>query len=82
MHNRTVFFCLVSNLTRRLMIAESEKVDADRTLETIRLRNDDLRKKYEQLILDNDHRIHLEDHMRELTEMRRLTGWNNRVICL
>lgn len=64
------------------MIAESEKVDADRTLETIRLRNDDLRKKYEQLILDNDHRIHLEDHMKELTEMRRLTGWNNRVICL
>lgn len=64
----------VSNLTRRLMLAESEKIDADRCLETIRLRNDELRKKYEQLIFDNDHRIHLEDHVRELTEMKRLTG--------
>ena len=58
------------------MIAESEKTDADRILETIRIRNDELRKKYEQLILDNDHRIHLEDHMRELNEMKRLTGGN------
>jgi predicted metal-dependent hydrolase len=66
--------CLVSNLTRRLMIVESEKTEADRTLETVRIRNEELRKKYEQLIIDNDHRMHVEDHVREITEMKRLTG--------
>ena len=59
------------------MIAESEKSDADRTLETIRIRNEELRKKYEQLIIDNDHRIHVEDHVREMNEMKRLTGSMN-----
>jgi predicted metal-dependent hydrolase len=68
------FACLVSNLTRRLMIVESEKTEADRTLETVRIRNEELRKKYEQLIIDNDHRMHVEDHVREITEMKRLTG--------
>jgi hypothetical protein len=56
------------------MIIESEKTEADRTVETIRIRNEELRKKYEQLIMDNDHRIHLEDHVREINEMKRLTG--------
>ena len=56
------------------MIIESEKTEADRTLGTIRIRNEELRKKYEQLIMDNDHRIHIEDHVRELNEMKRLTG--------
>jgi predicted metal-dependent hydrolase len=56
------------------MIVESEKTEADRTLETIRIKNEELRKKYEQLIMDNDHRIHVEDHVRELNEMKRLTG--------
>lgn len=56
------------------MIVESEKSDADRTVETIRIRNEELRKKYEQLIVDNDHRIHVDEHVRELNEMRRLTG--------
>jgi hypothetical protein len=56
------------------MIAESEKTEADRTLETIRMRNDDLRKKYEQLIIDNDHRIHVDEHVREMNEMKRLTS--------
>jgi hypothetical protein len=56
------------------MIAESEKTEADRTLETIRMRNDELRKKYEQLIIDNDHRIHVDEHIREMNEMKRLTS--------
>ena len=56
------------------MVAESEKTEADRTLETIRMRNDDLRKKYEQLIIDNDHRIHVDEHVREMNEMKRLTS--------
>jgi hypothetical protein len=56
------------------MIIESEKTEADHSLETIRIRNEELRKKYEQLIMDNDHRIHLEDHIREMNEMKRLTG--------
>ncbi len=56
------------------MIIESEKTEADHSLETIRIRNEELRKKYEQLIMDNDHRIHLDDHIREMNEMKRLTG--------
>lgn len=65
---------IVSNLTRRLMVVESEKSEGDRTVETLRIRNEELRRKYEQLIIDNDHRIHVEDHVRELNEMKRLTG--------
>jgi hypothetical protein len=56
------------------MIVESEKTEGDRTVETIRIRNEELRKKYDQLIMDNDHRIHVEDHVREIAEMKRLTG--------
>ena len=56
------------------MIVESEKSDADRTVETVRIRNEELRKKYEQLFLENDHRIDLDDHVREMNELKRLTG--------
>ncbi|CAF2411488.1 unnamed protein product [Rotaria sp. Silwood2] len=62
----------VSNLTRRLMVIESEKTEVDRLLETMRIKNEDLRKQYEQLIIDNDHRMHVEDHVREINEMKRL----------
>ena len=70
------FFCcnLVFNLTRRLLIVESEKIESDRILETIRIRNEDLKRKYEQLMLDNNHRIHIQEHMQEINEMKRLTG--------
>ncbi|CAF0777451.1 unnamed protein product [Adineta ricciae] len=63
----------VSNLTRRLLIVESEKSESDRVLDTIRLRNDDLKRKYDQLMLDNSHRIHVQEHMQEISEMKRLT---------
>jgi hypothetical protein len=56
------------------MIIESEKTEGYRTLETFRIRNEELRKKYEQLIIDNDHRMHVEDHVREINEMKRITG--------
>jgi hypothetical protein len=70
------FYCnLVSNLTRRLLIVESEKTESDRILETIRIRNEDLKRKYEQLMLDNNHRIHIQEHMQEINEMKRLTGY-------
>jgi predicted metal-dependent hydrolase len=56
------------------MIVESDKTEADRTVEIIRIKNEELRKKYEQLIVNNDHRIHVEDHVREIHEMKRITG--------
>ena len=69
------YLSLVSNLTRRLLIVESEKTEGDRILETIRIRNDDLKRKYEQLMLDNNHRIHIQEHVQEISDMKRLTGW-------
>ena len=56
------------------MVAESDKADADRTVGTIRLRNEELRKNYDQVILQNDHRMNVDDHVREMTEMKRLLG--------
>ena len=56
------------------MVAESDKADADRTVGTVRLRNEELRKNYDQVILQNDHRMHVDDHVREMTEMKRLLG--------
>ena len=56
------------------MVAESDKADADRTVGTIRLRNEELRKNYDQVILQNDHRMHVDDHVQEMTEMKRLLG--------
>ncbi|CAF3361010.1 unnamed protein product [Rotaria sp. Silwood1] len=63
----------VSNLTRRLLIAESEKTESDRILETIRIRNEDLKRKYDQLMMDSNHRIHIQEHVYEISEMKRLT---------
>jgi predicted metal-dependent hydrolase len=56
------------------MIVDNEKIEADRLLETMRIRNEDLRRKYEQLMMDNNHRIHVQEHMHEINEMKRLTG--------
>ena len=56
------------------MIVESEKTDADRILDTIRMKNEDLRRKYDQLMMDNNHRIHVQEHVNEIGEMKRLTG--------
>ncbi len=64
----------MSNLTRRLLIVENEKSESDRILETIRIRNEDLKRKYEQLMMDNNHRIHIQEHVQEISEMKRLTG--------
>jgi hypothetical protein len=64
----------VSHLTRRLLIVENEKSESDRILETIRIRNEDLKRKYEQLMMDNNHRIHIQEHVQEISEMKRLTG--------
>ena len=64
----------MSNLTRRLLIVENEKTESDRILETIRMRNDDLKRKYEKLMLENNHRIHIQEHIQEISEMKRLTG--------
>ena len=56
------------------MIVESEKTEADRILDTIRMKNEDLRRKYDQLMMDNNHRIHVQEHVHEIGEMKRLTG--------
>lgn len=64
----------VSTLTRRLLVVESEKTEGDRLLETIRIRNEDLRRKYEQIMMDNTHRIHVQEHIYEMSELKRLTG--------
>lgn len=56
------------------MIVENEKTDGDRIVETIRIRNEDLKRKYDQLMLDNNHRIHVQEHIQEIGEMKRLTG--------
>jgi hypothetical protein len=71
---QTLFYNLVSNLTRRLLIVENEKTESDHTLETIRIKNDDLKRKYEQIMIDNNHRIHIQEHVQEISEMKRLTG--------
>lgn len=57
------------------MIVESEKVENDRILETIRIRNGDLKRRYDQLLIDNNHRIHVQEHVQEIGEMKRLTGY-------
>jgi hypothetical protein len=56
------------------LIIESEKTEGDRSLETIRIRNEDLRRKNDQLMIDNNHRIHVQEHVQEISEMKRLTG--------
>lgn len=56
------------------MIIENEKAEADRLVKATRIKNEELTKKYEQLIIDNDHRMHVEDHVREISEMKRVTG--------
>lgn len=38
------------------------------------MKNDDLKRKYEQLMLDSNHRIHIQEHVQEISEMKRLTG--------
>ena len=56
------------------MLIENEKSENDQLLETLRIRNEDLRRKYEQSILENNHRIHVQEHVHEISEMKRLTG--------
>ncbi|CAF1317990.1 unnamed protein product [Rotaria magnacalcarata] len=63
----------VSHLTRRLMIVENEKTENDRILETIRMRNEDLKRKNDHLVMDSNHRIHVQEHVHEISEMKRLT---------
>lgn len=67
-------FSLVSNLNRRLLLIETEKAENDRILETFRIRNEDLRRKYEQILRENDHRISIAEHINEVNEMKHLTG--------
>jgi hypothetical protein len=62
------------NLTQRLMVADKDKQDGHRTIESLRMKNEQLRQQYDQLIMANDHRIHLDDHMREINDMKRLLG--------
>ncbi|CAF4499406.1 unnamed protein product, partial [Didymodactylos carnosus] len=67
------FFDIVSKLTKRLLLIESERTETDKNLETVRLKNQDLTRRYEQLMVANDHRINVDEHVREISEMKRLT---------
>mgnify|MGYP000524807635 CR=1 FL=1 len=69
-----LFSNLVSNLNRRLIMIENEKTENGQALETFRIRNEDLKRKYEQLMIDNKHRIHVQEHIQEISQMKRLTG--------
>ena len=59
------------NLTRQLMVVEREKLDQERTIENLRMKNEELRHQYDQLLIANDHRIHLNDHLQEMNELQR-----------
>ena len=41
------------------------------------MKNDELKRKYEQLLMDNTHRIHVQEQIHEINEMKRLTGSKN-----
>ena len=59
------------------MIVENEKTESDRIRQTIQMRNEDLKRKYDQLMIDNNHRINIQEHIQEISEMKRLTGLNS-----
>lgn len=53
---------------------ENEKNEAQRTVEKLRMKNEELRLKYDQLLIGNDSRIDVNDHIREITESKRSFG--------
>ncbi|CAF0866434.1 unnamed protein product [Didymodactylos carnosus] len=63
----------VSKLTKHLLLVESERTETDKNIEYVRLKNQYLTRRYEQLMFDSDHHINVEEHIKEISEMKRLT---------
>ena len=59
------------------MIVEREKLDQERTIETLRMKNEDLRRQIDRITIENDQKISLNEHLNEIDELKRLLDESN-----
>lgn len=67
-------FFEVSESTRRELLVQNEKLENIRTIETMKIRYEELQTKFDGLMIEKDRRIGIEEHLREIHEMKRSLG--------
>jgi hypothetical protein len=58
-------------MSRRSIVAESEKMDLKNQIETLTLNLDELNRKHHDLSIESKRQIKLDDHLNQIGELKR-----------
>ena len=61
----------VNKLTKQLVLANSEKAEAEKELDELRQKFRDLKQKQEKLVLDSEGHVTQEDHINKMADLKR-----------
>lgn len=63
--------CIVGNLSKRIIVNDSEKNELKNHNESLKLNNDELLRKYNDLLADSQRKVSLQDHLSQTGELKR-----------
>jgi hypothetical protein len=64
-------FYIVGNLSKRIIVNDSEKNELKNHNESLKLNNDELLRKYNDLLADSQRKVSLQDHLSQTGELKR-----------
>ena len=62
---------IVGNLSKKVILAESDKTDLKNQIETLNFNNEDLSRKYNEVFAEVQKRVTLQDHLRQTSDLNR-----------
>ncbi|KAL3858933.1 hypothetical protein ACJMK2_009182 [Sinanodonta woodiana] len=63
----------ISKLSKLLALQKEEKADSEKELEELRLKYKEIKHKHDNLVLENQDKITLEEHLNQISELKRLS---------
>lgn len=61
----------MNNLSKRIIVLESEKIDLRNQYENLKLNYDDLLRKHTDIFTEAQSRVRLQDHLNQTSELKR-----------
>ncbi len=66
----------LSRLSRKIVVAETEKVNLLNQLDVFKLANDDLVKKFNDISIDLHRKVDIQDHLNQIGDFKRYFYYN------
>lgn len=70
-NNHLNIILLEARLSKRLLFLESEKTDLVNEMDILKLKNDELQRKYNEILVENERRIDVQTHLNQINELKK-----------